>query len=635
MFPAILVSVACLAGEPGAAPNVGSQSKTSDLTAYEETRAKMGRGPDAHVRMAIWCEAHGLNSERLKHLAIAVLTDPAHATARGLLGLVAFRGQWQSPEAICEKLEADETASAALAEYNGRRARMGNSADSHWKIAVWCEQQGLKPEATAHLTMVTQLDPRREAAWKRLGYRKQGGAGPPRNSSPPRRPRRKLRRRPTSAGRRCWPSCGAGWTTSRSRPAQPRPWRVSRIRARAVGLGEPSQPARRPINRSPCRSWGRSIRPARRGRWRSWPSRASRPRCGARRPRHSAAATSERSRPSWSSSCATRSSIPTRSSTTISLHPVGWDGIGSLGFLFVQGPLYDVLRTYPLAETRLLRDPSGFVPTAPLSGYEARVMRQRQRQSSDLAAIIGQMLSESEGSVRDAKLHVRQVNQLNAQIIRVLAATTGKNLGDDREVWRKWWAEEQGYTYDPPPPRPRQDLTLSDSKPTFASEVRLDCFAAGTPVHTLTGLRPIELIEVGDQVLTQDPRSGALSYQPVVATVHSQPEKVLEHQPESGSDQGDGHRSVLEGRTRLGDGARPQAGRPSSLGGRSLRGKDRGGRWCRAGVQPQGDAGPELLCRPAGHAGPRQQPGRACAATVRRRARARLNHSVEAVAVVQ
>ena len=62
---------------------------------------------------------------------------------------------------------------------------------------------------------------------------------------------------------------------------------------------------------------------------------------------------------------------------------------------------------------------------------KSRVMRQRQRQSSDLAAIIGQILSESEGSdPGTAKLHVRQVNQLNAQIIRVLAATTGKNLGD-------------------------------------------------------------------------------------------------------------------------------------------------------------------------------------------------------------
>jgi len=37
---------------------------------------------------------------------------------------------------------------------------------------MWCEQQGLQPEATAHLTMVAQLDPGREAAWKRLGYKK-------------------------------------------------------------------------------------------------------------------------------------------------------------------------------------------------------------------------------------------------------------------------------------------------------------------------------------------------------------------------------------------------------------------------------------------------------------------------------
>lgn len=119
------------------------------------------------------------------------------------------------------------------------------------------------------------------------------------------------------------------------------------------------------------------------------------------------------------------------------------------------------------------------------------------------------------------------MTQLNARIIRVLAAATGKNLGSDREVWRKWWAEEQGYTYDPPPPSPRQDLTLWDDKPTFSAEVRVDCFAAGTPVHTLTGILPIEQIEIGDQVLTQHPRSGELSYQPVVATVHSQPGKVL------------------------------------------------------------------------------------------------------------
>ena len=144
------------------------------MAAYEAARAKAGRDADAHVRLALWCESHGLEAERLKHLAIAVLADPSHATARGLMGLVAYRGGWRSPEAVSAQVGSDREYAAALASYNGRRARMGDSADAHWKMALWCEQQGLKPEATAHLTRVVQLEPGREAAWKHLGYRKQG-----------------------------------------------------------------------------------------------------------------------------------------------------------------------------------------------------------------------------------------------------------------------------------------------------------------------------------------------------------------------------------------------------------------------------------------------------------------------------
>jgi hypothetical protein len=53
------------------------------------------------------------------------------------------------------------------------------------------------------------------------------------------------------------------------------------------------------------------------------------------------------------------------------------------------------------------------------------------------------------------------------------------------------------------------------------------CFAAGTPVHTLDGPRPIEAIQVGDQVLTQDAATGALSFQPVVFRHHNPPGKTL------------------------------------------------------------------------------------------------------------
>jgi Pretoxin HINT domain len=53
------------------------------------------------------------------------------------------------------------------------------------------------------------------------------------------------------------------------------------------------------------------------------------------------------------------------------------------------------------------------------------------------------------------------------------------------------------------------------------------CFAAGTPVSTLTGLRPIESLKVGDQVLSQDTESGVLGYQPIVGVHHNPPAETV------------------------------------------------------------------------------------------------------------
>ena len=66
---------------------------------------RSGRDADAHVRLALWCEAHGLHAERLKHLAIAALIEPGHATARGLMGLVAHAGGWKRPEAVADQAQ--------------------------------------------------------------------------------------------------------------------------------------------------------------------------------------------------------------------------------------------------------------------------------------------------------------------------------------------------------------------------------------------------------------------------------------------------------------------------------------------------------------------------------------------------
>jgi hypothetical protein len=45
-----------------------------------------------------------------------------------------------------------------------------------------------------------------------------------------------------------------------------------------------------------------------------------------------------------------------------------------------------------------------------------------------------------------------------------------------------------------------------------------DCLAAGTTVWTLEGHKAIEKVQIGDQVLSQDPETGELAYKPVVAT---------------------------------------------------------------------------------------------------------------------
>jgi hypothetical protein len=149
-----------------------------DRAAYEEARSKAGRDADAQVRLALWCEQHGMPAERLKHLTLAVLADPAHAAARGLLGLVQdSQGHWVRPEALAEKIRRDATLAAALAEYNQKRARLGRDAgsDDHWKLALWCEENGLEAESRAHLAAVIRLDPSRDAAWRRLGYKKADG----------------------------------------------------------------------------------------------------------------------------------------------------------------------------------------------------------------------------------------------------------------------------------------------------------------------------------------------------------------------------------------------------------------------------------------------------------------------------
>jgi hypothetical protein len=123
------------------------------------------------------------------------------------------------------------------------------------------------------------------------------------------------------------------------------------------------------------------------------------------------------------------------------------------------------------------------------------------------------------------------VDRKNEHVSRALRELTGQAIDDPdpvraREDWRAWWGDELGYPYTPGAPRPRRTVEH------VASTVILwngghSCFAAGTPVRTLLGMRPIESIQVGDQVLAQDVTTGALSFEPVVELHHNPPKPTV------------------------------------------------------------------------------------------------------------
>src|SRR5215471_10502419 len=139
MTVSLLVIMVVLAAGPGDDP----AAKATDRAAYEAAKNEAGRDAAAQVRLALWCEAHGMTAERMKHLAAAVLHDPSNALARGLMGLVAQDGKWERPEEVSREANDDPRRKALMREYLERRAKAADKADDQWKLASWCEQNGL------------------------------------------------------------------------------------------------------------------------------------------------------------------------------------------------------------------------------------------------------------------------------------------------------------------------------------------------------------------------------------------------------------------------------------------------------------------------------------------------------------
>jgi len=153
---------------------------------------------------------------------------------------------------------------------------------------------------------------------------------------------------------------------------------------------------------------------------------------------------------------------------------------------------------------------------------------------------IGAMIAEAQTAafgaqqqlVNDVQMIERYnapIKDLNGRIRQLLSGPAGSDLGDNRESWQKWYVDLLGYAVAPQMASPETPTMIEQvpiafqpqaapfniaDGPVVVQAIRHSCFGAGTPVKTLTGLRPIESIRAGDLVLSQDGRTGELSYQP-------------------------------------------------------------------------------------------------------------------------
>ncbi len=139
---------------------------------------------------------------------------------------------------------------------------------------------------------------------------------------------------------------------------------------------------------------------------------------------------------------------------------------------------------------------------------------------------------------------VRQENsktkEVRERIVSVLKATTGANPGESAQEWWNWWEHEcednrisskpyvTGYSknYDSLIYQ-RQNSTVTSSQTITEPRRRCECLVAGTSVQTLAGLRAVESIKTGDMVLSSDVDSGKIEFKPVLRTTVRPPAETM------------------------------------------------------------------------------------------------------------
>jgi hypothetical protein len=510
-----------------------------DQSEYQAAAARAGRDAGAQLKLAVWCEAHGMDAERLKHLASVLLRDPRNSAARGMMGLVDYAGRWMSPEMVGQAVNADEAMTAKLARYEAKRQITPDTADAQWKLALWCEQNGLKAEATAHFTAVTRLAPRRTEAWHKLGCRLHHG-------------------RWMNAEQIAAESAEKDAQQKADRHWQPivEKWKKELVfdnpgfEQAVLALKEITDPRAVPTIL-------RMLGHGNRAQQQTAIVLLSRIECPASSRTLAALAMFAPSREvrTFATQELTRRDPrdfmdamigALRRPIKFDFKPVGPSG--EPGVLIVEDDrsrsqrVYEVPRviaTGPNGQGRVTADANGnakfdFDPMALANPRWGQSPEQtRKTIEREVSTLVKNAQTQTKATLEQDLARLRaynaEVGRANSPIESALKEITGESFGGDPDIWLKWWNDKLGLSYERAESTEKTTIVqyVPIEVPLAPLRLHHSCFAAGTPVSTLTGLRPIESLKMGDLVLSQDTVTGILSYQPILGVHHNRPAETL------------------------------------------------------------------------------------------------------------
>ncbi len=479
-------------------------------SAQAATKAKSEQAVGELVDEALFGEIYAADHRREEFLARALKQSPDFAPARWHTGHVRLENRWVKIDDVPARVRSDKS----YREYLQLRCRSADTAAGHLKLGEWCRARRLQDQARAHFTRVIELDPDNVRARSRLSHQRVGNDWFSRDELEQRDADARQITRDLARWRPKIVQVHHGLLRRSEREQE-------KARARLLAIDDPAAipaieqvlaPASQREGELAVKALGNitdheaSRALARQAVSSTWPEVRFE---AARELKH-------RPMEAFVPMMLAMMYTPIRARNELQGGATG-SGTTPIVYTGTLGPrqIDDLQRRWQTGgfTHRQTYSREGWT-TKQETIFEARYGVPFARARMDMEA----KTAEREQWVKDENA---RTDDLNGRIAAALNVATGQELSAEPEVWWTWWDDlnETLATEKPVQRRyDREDVRFIPQYATYHS-----CFAADTPVWTADGPRPIQRVEVGDLVLTQDSETGQLAYKPVVRTTLGPP----------------------------------------------------------------------------------------------------------------